>query len=477
MQDASSIERVTKIVSDHLKQQPVVVVSAVGKTTDQLLEFAQTAAAGRRYEAWSVLERIQQRHFELAAALTEGNAHEYVDATLKEAFRTIHLLGMQLSEEGTELTPKAQDAIVSFGEQLSSVIVAAAFRHRGIQATQVDSRQLLLTDSRFTRAVPQYWETYARIRWTLPHIVRTGCVPVLGGFIAADEQGVTTTLGRGGSDLSASIIGAGVNAEEIQIWTDVDGMLTSDPRIFASGRRLTEISYAEAAALAHAGAKVLHSDTLIPAVKLRIPVLIRNSRCPQRAGTRISNGVQTRNEPVKSIACITNLDILEIRPMTIAPQFDFGKAMSALLDENDCDPGYVGHSSEAIFVGVQNGQQRRILGNFPGCTLVRLHSKSAVVTLVGDGSCAAGPLRSRIEKVLGMKTGTLQVLPAGSPLCFAFTVKQQDLVRTVEVVHSEFISHAECELSPAAQVVRKEAKRQRTTERLLPFALQPVFDS
>ena len=406
MQDASSIERVTKIVNDHLEQQPVVVVSAVGKTTDQLLEFARTAAAGRRYEAWSVLERIQQRHFELTSALTDGNAQDYVDATLKEAFRTIHLSGMELSEEGTELTPKAQDAIVSFGEQLSSVIVAAAFRHRGIQATQVDSRQLLLTDSRFTRAVPRYWETYARIRWTLPHIVRTGCVPVLGGFIATHEQGVTTTLGRGGSDLSASIIGAGVNAEEIQIWTDVDGMLTSDPRIFPSGRRLTEISYAEAAELAHAGAKVLHPDTLIPAVKLKIPVVIRNSRRPERAGTRILNGLQTQNEPVKSIACITHLDILEIRPVTIAPEFDFGKAMSALLDEKDYVPAYVGHSSEAIFVGVQKGQQGRILGDFPGCTLVRLHPESAVVTLVGDGSCAAGPLRSRIEKVLGMKTGT-----------------------------------------------------------------------
>ena len=342
MQDASSIERVTNIVNDHLDQQPVVVVSAVGKTTDQLLEFARTAAAGRRYEAWSMLERIQQTHFELAAALTDGCAHEYLDATLKEAFRTIHLLGMQLSEEGSGLTPRAQDAIVSFGEQLSSLIVAAAFRHCGMEATQVDARQLLLTDSRFTRAVPRYWETYARIRWTLPHMVRSGCVPVLGGFIAADEQGVTTTLGRGGSDLSASIIGAGVNAEEIQIWTDVDGMLTSDPRIFPNGRRLPEISYAEAAELAHAGAKVLHPDTLAPALKLRIRVVIRNSRRPDRAGTRIRNGVQTQNVPVKSIACLTNLDILEIRPMTTAPEFDFGNAMSAMLAEKDCVPGYVG---------------------------------------------------------------------------------------------------------------------------------------
>ena len=181
-------------------------------------------------------------------------------------------------DEGREVTPALLDEIASFGQRMSSQIVAAALEIGGVPSVHLDARQLILTDSRHTHATPLYWESYANWR-EIPYL-GDGRVAVMGGFIGATKDGVTTTLGRGGSDLTASIVGAGISADEIQIWTDVDGMLTCDPRVFQGGYRLRSLSYQEAAALAGSGAKVLHPDTVTPAIRQRIPLVIRNSRRP-----------------------------------------------------------------------------------------------------------------------------------------------------------------------------------------------------
>ena len=182
-----------------------------------------------------------------------------------------------------ELTPRSIDAISSYGERLSSYIVALAFEHFGLPSVHVDSRRVIVTDHRHTQAAPLFAETYKRLAEVLPPLAKDRIV-VMGGFIASTEEGVTTTLGRGGSDFTASIVGAGVEAEEIQIWTDVDGMLTADPTILPGGHRVKTISFAEAAELAYFGAKVLHPSTVIPAVERNIPVLILNSRRPDVPG-------------------------------------------------------------------------------------------------------------------------------------------------------------------------------------------------
>ncbi|HEX4169824.1 MAG TPA: aspartate kinase [Bryobacteraceae bacterium] len=483
VQDAGSIERVASVVNDHLRRQPIVVVSAVGDTTDRLLEFAQLAAKGRRYEAWRVLEEIQQRHFELATELASGAALESLEQELKEEFRTLHLAGMDLCENGSELTSISQDCILSFGERLSSMVVTTAFVQRGLKAATVDARRLILTDSRFTRATPLYWESYARIRWNLPHMVEKGLLPVVGGFIAANEQGVTTTLGRGGSDLSAAIIGAGVNAEEIQIWTDVDGMLTSDPRVFQSGLRLTEISYDEAAEMAKAGAKVLHPDTMVPAIKLRIPITIRNSRLPHQEGTRITIPAKERHDPVKSIACLTGLTTLEIRPVMSWPNGEFATTIATLLAEKNVIPDYLVESESAIFIGVKQGKTNYDLVDFPGCTAVRLWPDTAVVTLVGDGSCNSAVLRTRVERAIRAVCSEMVILPVISNLSFSVLVNQAELTRAVELLHKEFfvgrsqnLAAVSAELKPAE--ARRESPREGGFEgRLLPFKIQPVFSN
>ena len=257
----------------------------MGKTTNKLLAIANAAIAGNRAEYIAQVHDLRDFHSREARLVVPLAERAELDRTLDEHFQELTELVKGLAVLG-ELTPRSIDAISSYGERLSSYIVSLAFAHFGIKAAHVDSRRVIITDRRHTQAAPLYNETYARLAATIPPLAKDKMV-VMGGFIGATEDGVTTTLGRGGSDFTASIVGAGIGAEEIQIWTDVDGMLTADPTILPGGHRVKTISFAEAAELAYFGAKVLHPATVVPAVEKNIPVLILNSRRPEVEGTRI----------------------------------------------------------------------------------------------------------------------------------------------------------------------------------------------
>src|SRR5216684_364243 len=260
VESATAIERVRGIVAARAGRKPVVVVSAMGKTTNKLLEIAHLAVSGKRDKAISNL--LELRDFHLRESGMERTVDEHFQE-LSELVKGLAILG--------ELTPRSIDAISSFGERLSSLIVTNIFKHHGLSAIHVDSRKLIVTDRRHTQATPLFEQTYAKLAAVIPPLTEHHVV-VMGGFIAATEDGVTTTLGRGGSDFTASIVGAGIGAEEIQIWTDVDGMLTADPTICPDAHRVKAISFTEAAELAYFGAKVLHPATVVPAVERNIPV-------------------------------------------------------------------------------------------------------------------------------------------------------------------------------------------------------------
>src|SRR6202044_186766 len=253
VESAEAIQRVTGIVKSRLDRRPIVVVSAMGKTTNRLLKIADLAVSGQRDEA--LRELMSLRDFHLHESGMERTVDEHFQE-LSELVKGLAVLG--------ELTPRSIDAISSFGERLSSLIVTNYFQHHGINAVHVDSRKVIVTDHRHTQAIPLLEQTYAKLAAAIPGLARQQVV-VMGGFIASTENGVTTTLGRGGSDFTASIVGAGIGAEEIQIWTDVDGMLTADPTILKGGYRVETCSFAEAAELAYFGAKVLHPATVVPA--------------------------------------------------------------------------------------------------------------------------------------------------------------------------------------------------------------------
>lgn len=293
VESVEAIGRVAAIVASSLPQTPLIVVSAIGKTTDQLLRIAEQAVAGNREEYTESLRQLRSNHLAVAPRLVHWK--------VKEHFVELSEVLAGLVQTG-HLSPAARDTVASFGERLSSVIIAAALVLKGIPAVHLDAREVIVTDERHTEAAPLVIETYAKVRRAVAQAGLSRVV-VMGGFIGAAENGATTTLGRGGSDFTASLVGAALSADEIQIWTDVDGMLACDPRVLPGGRCLDVISYEEAGLMARFGAKVLHPATVLPAMRQRVPVVIRNSRNPEAPGTRI---VETSAGPagvVKSIAC------------------------------------------------------------------------------------------------------------------------------------------------------------------------------
>ena len=309
--DAAAIRRTAAIVQGRLARGPMVVVSALGGTTNALLAAAELAAGGDLMRAIETVQQLRDRHL---AAVTEligtGPDADELAATESALLDELAHLVEALSVLG-HVTPRSLDAIASLGEQLSAPMVAAAFRRAGIDAVFVDARKVLVTDAQFGRAEPLPDRIAAAAAEHVVPLVRAGRVPVMGGYIGATAEGITTTLGRGGSDYSASLFGAAIGAEAIEIWTDVDGMLTADPRVVRGARLIGHIRFDEASELASFGAKVLHPNTIAPAVAKGIPVFIFNSMNATGTGTRIT--ADAPRHAVRAIAGKGNTVIVTVR--------------------------------------------------------------------------------------------------------------------------------------------------------------------
>jgi aspartate kinase len=311
---AESIERVVGIVRGLRHRQPVVVVSAMARTTRRLLKCADAAAAGDLDlpTAWAIFEELRAYHTSVAHAVVPAAGHRVLDAMLGRWFGELHAAVDRIAAAG-RLTPRSADEIASFGELLSSSILSLAFDRSGADAVEspwIDCRQVLVTDDSFNRARPLYEETEARLRKALlPHLA-AGRVPVLGGYVGATREGITTTLGKEGSDFSAAIVGAVLGAEEVQIWTDVDGMMTADPRQVSGARRVRTLSFVEALELSCSGAKKPHYGTLGPASRAGVPIRILNSWSPHleslKEGTLIGRRNPSAPPSIKSITCRDN---------------------------------------------------------------------------------------------------------------------------------------------------------------------------
>ena len=311
VESTDAIERVARIVSSRLKRSPVVVVSAMAKVTDQLVAMGNQAAAGDCNAAIELLQALRERHLQTARELLGSKRGASLAPRLEGYFSELEnfLRGLAAVRE---LTPRGSDYLLSFGELLSSVIVADAFAVRGLNAAWVDSRQCLVTDATHTRAVPQMKQTRERCKNKLVTLVSKKRIAVMGGFIAATENGVPTTLGRGGSDYSAAIIGAAVDADCIEIWTDVEGMMTTDPRLCPDAKTIKRISFNEAAELAYFGAKVLHPATLLPAIHQNIPVYVLNSRNLKSTGTEITAQAPPSRDTFRAITAKNGISIVNV---------------------------------------------------------------------------------------------------------------------------------------------------------------------
>jgi aspartate kinase len=455
----ASIKRIASIVRSQVHRHPIVVVSAIGNTTDHLLELLKCAARAESYLAWTLQEEVKTYHFGVAEDLLNPDGLAPIDEYIRQTFRDLHVRMLEVCEGERNLTQELRDWVVSLGEQLSSTIVTAALRARGVAAVHMDATKLILTDDHFTNAAPRYWETYARIRWSVPIAARSHVV-VLGGFLGATEDGRTTTLGRGGSDLTASLIGAAVNAEEIQVWKDVDGMLTWDPKIRSGGYRLKRLSYEEADELAHAGAKILHPETIAPAQRLRIPVIIRNTFHPTGEGTTIDASGGLCTNPIKSIVCKENITVCELR----SPTADRRLTEYAVVIERLCrerkSATLLALSGEVIYLAVESTESDLGLSFAADqCVEVHVRTHQAILTLVGE-KLKRCSLNTRLIALLSRKGAV--VLPQDAESCSVrIVVPQEELTACSDILQHAFFG----EVDPSAFAVPTCVPEEPTTRR------------
>jgi aspartate kinase len=399
--DAESIKRTASIVASRRDRKPIVVVSAMAGVTNALIAIGEQASKGHLIGAVRSVEAIRARHLEQAEKLL-GSTEECADVCGEMSALCDELahLAEALSTLG-DTTPRSLDMVASFGEQLSSILCVAAFKLEGLPATHVDARHVMITDDQFTRAEPQPDAIAEATRAHLLPEVTAGRIPTLGGFIGSVKgKGTTTTLGRGGSDYSASLIGAAIRAEAIEIWTDVDGMLTADPRVVKGAKLIDKIGFDEASELASFGAKVLHPNTIAPAVRLGIPVLILNSRRPEGTGTVIT--FEAPRRAVSAIAGKNDVTLIRVGSPRMLLTDGFMRALFEIFARHKMSIDVVATSEVSVSVTIDDAS--RLPGLLPDLRElgdVAVERNRGIVAVVGAALREGGAHMSRAMSALG----------------------------------------------------------------------------
>jgi aspartate kinase len=461
VEDAAAIARTAAIVKGRVAQgkSPVVVVSAMARVTDQLLRAAAAAAQGDRTGALAISSRLRGRHRDVATELIQspGECASLADLiklidqrfdSLDEVFRGLAVL--------LELTPRIADLIVSYGERLSSHIVAAAFRERGLDAVRVNAREIVITDSEFQKAAPLDAVTEKRAQEKLLPLLRQQKVPVMGGFIASNEAGVTTTLGRGGSDFTGALIGGALSAETIEIWTDVDGIMTADPRVCSDALRVKVISFEEAAELAYFGAKVLHPATILPAVKKNIPVAVLNSRNAKCEGTRIVSLAPHCKSPFKSISVKKKLSIIDIVASRMLMTHGYLSQIFAVFDQHKCAVDMVSTSEVSVSLTVDsNSSLPAIAADLSKLADVKYEGKKALVCMVGDDIRGQNGIAAQVFNAV-RHINVRMISQGASEINMSFMIEEDDADEAVRSLHAAFFQN------PDPAVFDVEARKQQT---------------
>lgn len=434
--DAAAIQRTAEIVKGRLPRDPIVVVSALGGTTNALLAVGEQSAKGHLIGALRGVETLRDRHLKQCEALLGGtDAHDEIAGDLSAMFDELAHLAEALSTLG-HATPRSLDAMASYGEQLSANLVSAYFNRVGIPAEYVDAREVMITDDRFMEAEPQTELIAERSRELVQPLVQRGKVPVMGGFVGATAGGITTTLGRGGSDYSASLVGAALNAEAIEIWTDVDGMLTADPRVVDGSLLIEQIRFDEASELASFGAKVLHPNTIAPAVRLGIPVFVYNSRNPTGKGTRITFDAPHR--PVSAIAGKNDVTIVKVTAARMLLAHGFLRRVFEIFERHETSVDVVATSEVSVSVTIDDPSRLdalvvdlRDLGD------VSIERNRGIIAIVGAGICDAGGAMGRALMALGdVKIHMMSLSATGINL--TVIVSDESVQPAMRRLHEEF---------------------------------------
>jgi len=445
VEDATAIDRVASIVKARLPERPFVVVSAMAKVTDQLLAMAAAAGRGERERALDICRSLRERHYTTAGELLGTGLHTDLHSELGAEFDSLDELLRGIAAVG-ELTPRTSDYVVSFGERLSSMIATPAFLARNIPATLIDARQVIITDAQHSRAVPQVDEINDRLLDRIKPLMKDGRVPIMGGFIGATREGVPTTIGRGGSDFSAALVGAGLNAERIEIWTDVDGMKTTDPRICSDARRIKVISFEEAAELAYFGAKVLHPATVLPAVEKNIPVLVLNSRNPENEGTRILSRTPRSRSLFKAIAAKNRITIIEIVAARMLMAHGFLAKVFDIFARHRCAVDVVSTSEVSISLTVDSNEAiPQIAADLEQLAFVKYSGRKAIVCLVGENIRETAGVAAQVFDAI-RDINVRMISQGASEINLTFVIDEADVPEAVRRLHARFFAEVDPEV-------------------------------
>jgi aspartate kinase len=442
--DADAINRLIGIVRHQIEVQqreeedeaPVVVVSALAKVTDALVAVARDAEDGNAAKAEASLRALLDRHVQIASAVTTASREATITSVKKEfeeLIGLVHALAVL-----REVSPRSLDAVLATGEILSSRIVAAAFADHRVPSCWVDARTVLVTDAEYNTAAPDMNETRERTRERVGAHTEAGKVSVLGGFIGSTGNGVTTTLGRGGSDYSAAIFGASLEVDEIQIWTDVDGMLTADPRIVPQPRLVPQLTFAEASELAYFGAKVLHPSTILPAVDKNIPVRILNARRPDNPGTLITaDGAATAGK-LTALACKRDVTVVDITSTRMLMAHGFLRRLFEVFERFKTPVDVVTTSEVSVSVTVDDTRRlEAIVDNLRNFAEVNIEREMAIICAVGENLRSDTGLFGRAVTALERVPLRL-VSQAASRRNITFVLRDSDVPHAMMRLHEAF---------------------------------------
>ncbi|HYK97426.1 MAG TPA: aspartate kinase [Candidatus Acidoferrales bacterium] len=444
----TALESLARIVGG-MQGDRVVVVSATAGTTDALHIAAREAEAGRGAEAERILRDLQKAHGNLVADLLGVSGAETLSEIATLTDRAVSLLHSVAILR--ECTPRTLDAIVTYGERVSAPIVAALLNTRGTKAEALSAEGIIVTDDQFGHASPLLEETRTRAQRELVPRLANGTTPVVTGYLAGTAEGVTTTLGRGGSDYSAAVLAAAVHADELLIYTDVSGVMSADPRIVKDAKPLARMSYAEAAELSYFGAKVIHPRTVLPAIEARIPVRILNTFAPADPGTTITADPVYDGSVVKATTSLGNLALITVQgagmsgvPGFAARVFDTTAAekVSVLMISQSSS-----ENSICLVVPAESGERLRPALERMFSAELRRHDVErvvvdapvAIVAAVGEGMRGTPGVAARLFGALGRgKVNVVAIAQGSSEENISFVVAEADRERAVQAVHAEF---------------------------------------
>ena len=452
VEGATAFKNAAGIVFDRQALRPVVVVSAMAGFTDALITSVQQALTASAAAGADSLEKHFDRHLRVVDALLHSEAlrmRQLIEQSGKEIEELLNTAAAEVSGTSSHESRKRrkffEDAVVSYGERLSAALLAAVLIENHVVCTDVDARRCVITDDEHGCATPLMTETVRSTRAQLEPLIASGCVPVLGGFIASTLEGATTTLGRGGSDYTAALIGAALEAKEIQIWTDVPGVLTADPRLVATARTVPHLSFEEAAELAYFGAKVLHPKTLHPAIERGIPVRICNSRAQESGSTLVVGESKRSSQTVKAIAHKTGVTTVQVTSTRMLGAYGFLRALFEVFAEHKTAVDVVTTSEVSVSLSLDDTTSLgEIVAELEKLGTVSVEEKRAILCVVGEGLRTTPGIAARIFSTISDINVSL-ISQGASRINLTFAVEEERVRETVARLHKEFFEGAESE--------------------------------